>query len=438
MNLLFAFFQVPAEAAPEAAPSLTGVPALDQAAQIVINYAPKVLGALLLLVVAWIVASLIRMAARRGLGALGVDEKLSSAGSDSGAQVIKTLSDVVYWIVILCFIPAILGVLGLTGVLAPIQDMLSSVLTFLPSVLGAALIFVLGMLVANIVRQLVTTFLTNIGLNTFAERNSVKIDFTEGGLAGLIGTISYALILLAILSASLSALGIEAISNPIKGAIDTIVGAMPNVFGAAIIIVVGYFMAKVIRSLVRDVLIGVGFNKIPSVIGLANLPSEGDRSASAYVGHLTFVAIIFYAVSWASDVLGFESLKNTIAYIGVQGGRIIIAIIVLAIGLYISNIVAGLIRDSGVNGANLLAIISRVAILFMVGAMALSQMNVGKPIVETAFSYMLGAIAVAAAIAFGLGGREFASGVLKDIESSVRNGTSPKRDSKPDPDPLEL
>ncbi len=425
MNLFLAFLQSPGEAA-EAAPSLTGVPALDEAVQIVINYAPKVLGAILLLIVAWIVASLIRMIARRGLGALKVDEKLSSAGSDSGAQVIKTLSDVVYWIVFLCFIPAILGVLGLVGVLKPIQDMLSSVLTFLPSVLGATLIFVLGMLVANIVRQLVTTFLTNIGLNNFAERNSVKIDFTEGGLAGLIGTVAYALILLAILSAALSALGIEAISNPIKGAIDTMVGAMPNVFGATIIIVVGYFMAKVIRSLVRDVLVGVGFNKIPSVIGLSNLPSEGDRAASAYVGHLTFIAIIFYAVSWASHVLGFETLKETINSIANQGGRILIGIIVLAIGLYISNIVAGLIRDSGVNGAHLLATVARVAILFVVGAMALSQMGVGKPIVETAFSYMLGAFAVAAAIAFGLGGKEFAAGVLKDIESSVKGDDSPK------------
>ena len=155
MNLFFVLFQAPPAAVTEE--SLTGFPALDPAAQVIINYAPKAIGAILLLVLAWIIASLVRMIARRSLRALGVDEKLSSAGSDSGGQVIKTLSDVVYWIVFLCFVPAILGVLGLTGVLAPIQAMLASVLVFLPSVLGAALIFVLGLLVANIVRQLVSS-----------------------------------------------------------------------------------------------------------------------------------------------------------------------------------------------------------------------------------------------------------------------------------------
>ena len=434
MRLLLAFFQ--ATPPVESAPSLTGVPALDQAAQVIINYAPKIVGALLLLVLAWIVASIIRMITRRGLRALKVDERLSSAGSDSGNQVIKTLSDVVYWIVFLCFVPAILGVLGVTGILRPLQDMLSSVLTFLPSVLGAALIFVLGLLVANIIRQLVTTFLTNVGLNDVAERNSLKVDFTEGGLAGLIGTIIYALILLAVLSASLSALGIEAISNPIKGAIDTIVGTLPNIFGATIVIVVSYFFAKVVRNLVRDVLIGLGFNKIPSMIGLSNLPSEGDRSASSYVGHIAFIAILFYAVSWASQILEFEALTNAIGVVVARGAGILTGIVVLAIGMYIANIVAGLVNDSGVNGAPILAIVARVAILFVVGAMALTHMGVGTAIVQTAFSYMLGAIAVAAAIAFGLGGREFAGGLLNQISGSIKN-SKPKQEEE-DPNPLDI
>lgn len=435
MNISLAFFQNPPQTVSD--PSLTGFPALDPAAQVIINYTPKVIGAILLLVLAWIVATLIRMIVRRSLKALGVDEKLSSAGSDSGGQVIKTLSDVVYWIVILCFIPAILGVLGLTGVLQPIQAMLENILIFLPSVLGAALIFVLGLLVANIVRQLATSFLTNVGLNKFAEKNSIKADFVEGGLSGLIGTVLYAVILLAVLSAALSALGIEAISNPIKGAIDTVVGAIPNLFGATIVLIVAYFFAKVMRNLVRDILIGIGFNKIPAVIGLSNLPTEGSRSASAYVGHLTFVAIIFYAVSWASQILGFRALTAAIEVIVSRGAGILTGIIVLAIGMYISKIVAELISASGVNGADILAMVARIAILFVVGAMALTHMGVGTAIVQTAFSYLLGAVAVAAAIAFGLGGREFASKLLNQASGSIKEKAS-KKPPNDEPNPLEL
>lgn len=408
--------------------SLTGIVALDQMIQMVINYAPKVLGALLLLVLAWIVASLLRALARKALKALNIDEKLSAAGSDSSSKLIQTLSDVVFWIVFLCFIPAILGVLGLTGILQPIQAMLTNVLGYLPNVLGAALIFILGMLVANIVRQLVTSFLNRVGLNNFAERHSLKTDFTKDGLAGLIGTIIYALILLAVLSAALSTLRIDAISRPIEGVINPILGSIPNIFGAAILIIIAYMIAKIIRDLVRDVLVGIGFNKIPKAIGLSKLPTEGDRSASAFVGHLAFLAIMFYAVIEAAKILNFALLANAVQTIAVNGGRIIGGIIILAIGMYVANIVAGLISDSGVSNANLLATVARVAILFFVGAMALNQMGVADEIVQWGFTLLLGAVAVAVAIAFGVGGIDFAKQAIANTSSSIG-------ENKPDPTP---
>jgi hypothetical protein len=427
MNIFLAFFQETAEPVN----SLTGVAALDEVIQLTINYAPKILGAIVLLIVAWIVASIVRAISKRGMNALNVDERLSSAGSASGSQVVKTLSDVVYWIVFLCFIPAILGILGLTGILAPIQTMLGNVLGYLPNILGAALIFVLGMLIANIVRQLVTTFLANIGLNDFAERNSVKTDWTKGGLAGLIGTIVYAIILIAVLSAALSTLKIDAISRPIEGVINPILGSIPNIFGAMILLILAYLIAKVIRGLVTDVLTGLGFNKIPNAIGLSNLPTEGERSASTFVGHLAFLAIMFYAVIEAANILKFALLAETVQTIAVIGGKIIGGIIILAIGMYIANIVVNLIRDSGVANANLLGTVARVAILFFVGAMALNRMGVADDIVGTAFTLLLGAVAVAAAIAFGVGGREFAAETIRKMSDSLETNDSPAPPSTP-------
>ncbi len=419
MRLFFALFQDPTVDNVSQVRSLTGISALDETLQTVINYAPKILGALLLLIVAWIVASVIRSLARRGLKALNFDERLNSGMAESGTQVVKTLSDVVYWIVFLCFVPAILGVLGLTGILEPIQAMLTNVLGYLPNVLGAALIFILGMLVANIVRQLVTTFLTNVGINTFAENHSVKADFTSGGIAGLIGTIVYALILLAVLSAALSTLRVDAISRPIEGVVNPILGSIPNIFGAAILLVLAYLIARVIRGIVRDVLAGMGFNKIPSAIGLSNLPAEGDRSASAFVGHLAFLAIMFYAVIESANILRFELLAEAVQTIAVLGGRIVAGVVILAIGMYVANIVVTLIKDSGITNANLLATVARVSILFFVGAMALSRMGVADDIVSRAFTLLLGAVAVAAAIAFGFGGREFASNALEKFNDTL-------------------
>ena len=414
----------------------TGNALLDRPLQLVAEYAPKVVGALLLLVLAWIVASIIRSLAKRALSALKIDEKLNSGDTNSGTQVIKTLSDVIYWIVFLCFVPAILGVLGLTGILAPIQTMLSSVLGYLPNVLGAALIFILGILVANIVRQLVTSFLTNIGLDSFAQKNSVKTDFVSGGLAGLIGTIVYALILLTVLSAALSTLKIEAISSPIQGIVSQILAALPNIFGAIILLVLAYLIAKIIRGIVSDILAGLGFNKLPNAIGLSKLPTEGSKSASSFVGHLAFLAIMFYAVMEAAKILSFELLANTVQDVAVLGGRIITGIIILAIGMYIANLVVGLIRSSGVANANMLATVARVAILFFVGAMALNRMGFADDIVNRAFTLLLGAFAVAAAIAFGIGGRDFAANILNKANDSFKN--SPNQPNPPSTPPSDI
>ena len=413
MNHFFALFLQS-----ETVQSITGIAALDNAVQIVINYAPKVLGAILLLILAWIVASIVRWVARKGLSALGVTDRLASNGSEEGTKVIKTLSDVVFWIVFLCFIPGILSTLGLTGALEPIQNMLSSILTYLPSVLAAGLIFILGMLAANIIKELLTSFLTNVGLNSFAEKNGVSFEFAKGGLAGLVGTIVHAVILLAVLSASLSALSIEAISNPITSVVDRIVSMIPNLFGATIVLVIAYFVARIVRGLVTDVLTGVGFNKIPAMIGLSNLPQEGEKTASTYVGHLVFLAIVISAVAWAANILGFEALNNAIQVVAGAASGVITGIVILAIGMYVANLVAGLIKDSGVNSAKALSTIARVAILFIVGAMALTHMGVGTEIVSTAFSYSLGALAVAAALAFGLGGKDFAARKLEEINDS--------------------
>ncbi len=447
MSTFLAFFQQQDPPATEAVTvtepvsGLTGIVPLDQVLNTIIAYTPKILGAILILILAWVVATLVRMVVRKGMAALKVDDKLSSAGSDSGSQVVKTLSDVVFWIVFILFVPAILGVLGMTGVLGPLNIMMSNVLGYLPNILGAALIFVLGMLVANIVRQLVTSFLGNVGLNKFAEDHSIKTDFTKGGLAGLIGTIVYALILLAVLSAALSTLKIDAISRPIEGVINPILGSIPNIFGAAILLIIAYLVGKIIRGLVTDILAGLGFNKIPGAIGLSNLPTEGERSASAFVGHLAFLAIMFYAVIESAKILNFELLALTVAEIARIGGRIIGGIVILAIGMYVANIVANLIKESGVSNASLLATVARVSILFFVGAMALNQMGVAYVIVGTAFSMFLGALAVAFAIAFGVGGIDFAKQTIADVSSAVReNKSAPPVKSDPpagDDNPLD-
>jgi hypothetical protein len=389
----------------------------ESAVQTIFSYTPKIIGAILLLIAAWIVANIVRYLAKRALQALKVDERLNTGEEIAGSKMIGTLSDVVYWIVFLCFIPAILGVLGLDGILAPVQGMLANILGFLPNVLAAALIFLLGLLIANIVRHLLTAFLTNIGLNKLAERFELKT-FGNKGLAGIIGTIVYAVILLAVLSAALNALKIEAISNPVENIVGKILSAIPNIFGATILIIIAVLVAKVVAGLVKDILTGLGFNLLPKKLGISTLPTEGDRTASAYVGNLVYLIIILFAAIEAAKLLNFELLANTIQQVANFGGRVLVGIIIFAIGMYAAQIAGRLITESGVVSGEKLALVAKVAILFFTGAMALNQMGVADNIVNTAFTLLLGALAVAAAIAFGIGGKDYAANLLKKLSDS--------------------
>ncbi|HEX3247474.1 MAG TPA: hypothetical protein VHX16_18860, partial [Chloroflexota bacterium] len=117
------------------------------------------------------------------------------------------------------------------------------------------------------------------------------------------------------------------------------------------------------------------------------------------------------------------------------GGQILLGLIIFAVGLYLANLAEDVIRSSGTSNAELLSTAARVAILVMAGAMALRQMGLANEIVNLAFGLLLGAIAVAAAIAFGFGGRDLAARQLErwEREAEARRVTQSPRPSSPPP-----
>ncbi|MGL5134940.1 MAG: mechanosensitive ion channel, partial [Planktothrix sp.] len=115
------------------------------------------------------------------------------------------------------------------------------------------------------------------------------------------------------------------------------------------------------------------------------------------------------------------ALTLIINQIIIIAGQVLIGVIVFAIGLYFANLAHDLILSSGTRQSSLLAQAARVAIIIFVGAMALQQMGIASDIVNLAFGLLLGAVAVAIAIAFGLGGRDVAGEQLRNFMSKFRN-----------------
>jgi hypothetical protein len=393
----------------------------------VFQYAPRLLGAGLLLLIAWIVASALKLVISRVLSAAKIDERLGSgAGLEEEKRVplAQTIGNAVYWLVFLLFLPAVLGALELQGLLEPVQGMINQILGFLPNIFAAGLILAVGWLVARIVQQIVTNLLAAVGADRLSERVGLAPVLGEQKLSGLLGLVVYVLVLIPVLIAALNALALEAITQPASNMLNVILEALPAIFAATLVLVIAYVVGRVVAGLITSLLTGVGFNAILARLGLGKEPSEGERTPSEIVGYLVLVAIMLFAAIEASRLLGFVLLADLVAQFTAFAGQVILGLIIFAIGLYLANLAARTVQASGAAQAGLLALAARVSIMVLAGAMALRQMGLANEIINLAFGLLLGAIAVALALAFGLGGREIAAREVEHWLQSIKSERS--------------
>jgi hypothetical protein len=128
---------------------------------------------------------------------------------------------------------------------------------------------------------------------------------------------------------------------------------------------------------------------------------------------LVLVATMLTAAISATNILGIPSLTGITESVLYIGSQILIGLVVFAVGLFLANLAFRLISASGTRQSNILAQTARIVIIVLVGAMGLQRMGIAPDIVNLAFGLTLGALAIAAAIAFGLGGRDVAGEQLR-------------------------
>ncbi len=374
-------------------------------------FIPQLLGAGILLLIAWGLASVVRFGMVKLLQTVQLDERLGV--KEGGRSFAKTLGDALYWLVFLLFLPAILSSLELSGLLEPVQAMLNKLLGFLPNLLAAAVIMLVGWFVARLVQRIVTNLLSVTGLDKLSERLGIESFLGEQKISGVIGWVVYLLIIIPVAIAALNALALDAITRPASDMLNLIMSALPNIFAAALVLAISFAIGRLIAPLITNVLTKIGFNKILAKIGVGAEPVEGQRTPAQVVGTIVLAAIMLFATMEAASLLGFDMLGTLISGFLVFAGQVLLGLVIIAVGMFIANLAAELIRSSGVSQARLLALVARISILMLAGAMGLSRMGLANEIIQLAFGLILGAVMIAAAIAFGIGGRDFAARQLE-------------------------
>ena len=379
----------------------------------VLVFVPNLIAAAVVALVGWIIARLVRVGFSNVLARTQLDEKLSS---EVGVRPLsENIADIVYWLILLLFLPIVLSILGLTGLLLPVQNMLNDAVGYLPNIFIAGVIIFVGYILAKIVRGIVEGLVNSIELQQQAQKIGL---FKQSNLGRVLGSFVFALVMITALIVAFEALGIETISQPATSMLNEIMYAIPNIIAAGLILIIAYVVSRFIANLVQDILAGTGVDDIPAKFDLQRF------LGSTKVSHVVAVLIVFFtmlfAVSEAANRLGFEQISNLIAMFIAFGANILLGAVILVIGFWLANIVANVVQRGEYNSSRWLGNLVRVLIMGLVLAMGLRAMGIADSIVNLAFGLTLGAVAVAFALAFGLGGRQPAERVLTDLIDKVK------------------
>lgn len=368
----------------------------------IVGYLPHLLAGLVLTLVAWLAATVLRALVRKALAATTLDDRLSAEAEM--APMSQSLADVVFWLVVLLFLPAVLSAFQLHGILEPVQAMVDQVLHKVPHLFGAVLIGFVGWLVASILRSLVSNLLRVAG----ADQLGGKLGVLESvQLSRLAGTLVFILVFVPSLIAALEALQVSAISGPATDMLRQFFEAVPNILAAAVILALSYYVSRLAAGLVAHLLEGVGADQLPASLGCQHA-FQGELSLSRFVGRvLVFFAMLFATVE-AANRLGFTQVRDVVTLFIRFGGDIVLGGAILVIGFWLANLAHKAINQASGPRTSGLAGVARAAILGLVIAMGLRAMGIADDIVNLAFGLTLGAIAVAMALSFGLGGRDAA------------------------------
>ncbi|MEO9462201.1 MAG: mechanosensitive ion channel [Marinomonas sp.] len=385
-----------------------GTFAIDQDALIegAIEFGTKAAIVIGILLVTWIVAKIVKWTFTKLVNKIEFLQRDTSGGETVGGSIGKIVSGLV-WIFGLI---AILNALGLEGPIGPLQELLNTVMGFIPNVIGAGLIFFIGAMVANIVRDIVTTAMQTVNLDKWANKGGVDQVTGNSTISSTIGTVVYVLIIIPVAIAALSALKIEAISGPAISMLNMIMNAIPVVIGAGILLGLGFVISKFAANILTEVLAGLGIDRPVQELGL--LPDS--TTASSVIGRVVQVAIILFAAVAATKMLGFPELTKIVNTVLALGGKVIFGAVVIGIGFMLANLLAKLV--SGASEGGMAGNIVKYATIILFTFMGLNFTGVGEMITQTAFSAIVIGMSVAGALAFGLGGREWAAKQLNKIK----------------------
>lgn len=406
----------------------------------VVQALPLVGKAIIILLVAYFGGTLLSRLITRGFGfldgrfaELSADSDKAAAERTAAAEIkpfSKTAGDVVFWIVMMAGLAGAFDALRITPIAEPLNNALDRVIGVLPSIGFAILILFAGYIVGRILRVVVHNLLSSLGLNRLVDKIGLGKLFGESKPSAVVGLLVMAFVMFQASVAALNQLGLVTLSGPLTEMMARFWVVLPNLAVSVLVVAAGVVVGRIIRNVVAATLRNLGFDRLVARLGISTISARPDRlgEPSELAGFLVHVAIVILATAQACENLQLHTWAVYLnAFLGYAIKNVLVAGVVVAIGVAIGNYVRDLISARSVDPADsrnrMLGEFARYTILVFAVTMAIQQLQVAENFVLLAFGLLFGGLCLAFALAFGLGGRDLASDILR---KSVRKVEDPK------------
>ena len=391
--------------------------------------------ALVYLIIALVAGWLASFIVKKLFKLLKLDSKFDKWGINDGRDgtALKFIGKLVFLIVFLLFLPAVLSALGLESVSEPITDFVSTFISYIPNIIAALILVFIGIFLGQILATTVSVLLSKTKIDSLSEKFKAKKnqDVSEENdgqtdnsgsnikISDIIGKVINAAVILVAIVQALTVLDIEVISTPALSIINAIFGAIPTIILAVIVVSIGVVIANIACGLLSNILKGINFD---GLIKKMIPEAKTNFSLTKLSVNIVRVAIIFFVVAQGVEILKLTLLANVMSVIISYLPMVIKAIIIAVIAFFGADLLESFMNKS-MPEAKAAAKILKVIIYVVAGFMILSQLDFAATIVNWAFILTLSALAVAFAIAFGIGGTDFAKKTLNNVNLTKQNNT---------------
>lgn len=388
----------------------------------VVELIPRAFLALVILLLALLVSFFLKRLAINGLNKINFNQKVIDWGiaknEEEGKTYVETFGSVVYFIVFLFFLPSILNGLNIGGVMNPIINALETAFGYIPNVILAALILIVGAYFCSFIRKLVKNILSGLNIDKWYLKLTKQYELNTDNdhqIADVVATIVYVLIYVPILTIALETLAITSISEPIINVLNQIMSAIPKIVAAVVMLTIGGFIAKLVGDLLESLVSTTGIDRFSNYLNVRQ--EKSDIQISTILGNITKIVLMIFFLVEAVNMLGLEVLNAIGASVIAYLPFVLSALVILGLVLIGGNVLA--IVTTTATGDKFSGQAIRYLVIALGVFMILEQLQIAQTIVNAGFIIILSSLGITLALAFGLGGRDFASKQLEKLDQAI-------------------